>query len=73
MMLAAVVVTLGQIPQGPIYISEDLPLVRLWLLNNLSTPAFRAIYFGAALAGLAMAVRMWLSLEKSPLATEDVE
>ncbi len=73
MMLAAVIVTLGQIPHGPLYVSEDLPLLRLWLLKNLSTPAFRAIYFGAALAGLAMAVRMWLSLEQSPLATEDNE
>lgn len=73
MMLAAVIVTLGQIPHGPLYISEDLPFLRLWLLKNLSTPAFRAIYFGAALAGLAMAVRMWLSLERSPLATEEAE
>ncbi len=73
MMLAAVIVTLGQIPHGPLYISEDLPFLRLWLLKNLSTPAFRAIYIGAALAGLAMAVRMWLSLEKSPLATEEAE
>jgi hypothetical protein len=71
MMLAAVIVILGQIPHGPIYVSEHLPIVRLWLLKNLSTPAFRAIYFGAALAGLAMAVRMWLSLEQSPLATEE--
>jgi hypothetical protein len=70
MMLAAVVVMLGQIPHGPLYISESLPGMRLWLLENLSTPAFRAIYFGAAVAGLALAVRMWLSLERSPLSDD---
>ena len=71
MMLAAVVVMLGQIPHGPLYISENLPQIRLWLLKNISTPAFRAIFFGSAVAGLAMAVRMWLSLEKSPLSSEN--
>jgi hypothetical protein len=70
MMAAALIVILGQIPQGAAYLSEDLPLVRKWLLDNISTPAFRAISFGAAIAGLAMAVRMWLSLERSPLDPE---
>ena len=73
MMLAALVVMLGQIPHGPIYISEDLPAIRLWILEYLSTPAFRAIYFGSMIAGLAMATRMWLSLERSPLASFDDE
>ena len=73
MMLAALIVMLGQIPHGPIYVSEDLPAIRLWLLKYLSTPAFRAIYFGSMIAGLAMAVRMWLSLEKSPLSSFDEE
>lgn len=73
MMLAAVVVMLGQIPHGPLYVWKGLPMLRLWLLQNVSTPAFRAVYFGAAIAGLAMSVRMWLSLEKSPLSTGDGE
>ncbi len=73
MMLAALIVMLGQIPFGPLYIYEDMPQLRVWLLKNVNAPAFRAIYFGAAIAGLAMAVRMWLSLEKSPLATEKTE
>jgi hypothetical protein len=67
MITSALIVMLGQIPFGVIYISEDLPDLRRWLLLNISTPAFRAIYFGSALAGLSMAIRMWLSLEKSPL------
>lgn len=67
MMLASVVVMLGQIPHGVMYISSDLPQLRLWLMENINAPAFRAIYFGSAIATLAMAIRMWLSLEKSPL------
>ena len=67
MMVAAVIVMLGQIPHGPLYVSESLPWIRRDLLLNVSVPAFRAIYFGSAIAGLALAVRMWLSLERSPL------
>jgi hypothetical protein len=70
MMTAALIVMLGQIPHGPMLISPQLVPLRLWLLEQLSTPAFRAIYFGSAIAGLAMAVRMWLSLERSPLDSE---
>ena len=44
---------------------EHLPTVRNWMLSRVSTPAFRGIGFGAAIAGLAMAVRMWLSLDRA--------
>lgn len=71
MMLTALIVMLGQIPFGPLYIHESLPTLRLYLLETINTPAFRAIYFGSAIAGLAMAVRIWFSLERSPLSTED--
>jgi hypothetical protein len=70
MMLTAIIVMLGQIPHGPLYISEHLPDIRTWLLLNISTPAFRAIFFGSAIAGLAMAIRMWFSLERSPLSQD---
>jgi len=62
MMIAAVIVMLGQIPFYS-YISEDLPEMRLWLLQVPSAAAFRAIKFGAAVAGLYMAIRMWFSIE----------
>lgn len=71
MMATAILVMLGQIPFGPQYISEDLPYLRLWLLENISTPAFRAIFFGSAIAGLSMAIRMWLSLERGPLESDE--
>lgn len=63
MMAAALMVMLGQIPLG-FFISEKIPVLRNWILTRISTPAFRGINFGALIAGLAMAVRMWLSLER---------
>ena len=63
-MLAALLVILGQIPHGPLYVSEHLPAIRLWILEYINASAFRAIYIGSMIAGLAMAIRIWLSLEK---------
>ncbi|HMO17993.1 MAG TPA: hypothetical protein PKA63_11930 [Oligoflexia bacterium] len=69
MMCSAFIVLLGQVPQGVMYLSEDLPYYRLWIMEYLSTPAFRAIYFSSAIAGLSLAVRMWLSLDKNPFSS----
>ncbi len=71
MMATAITVVLGQISYGRMYISENLPQIRLWLMQNVNTPGNRAIYFGAAIGGFAMAMRMWLSLEKNPLEVEE--
>lgn len=62
MMAAALIVMLGQIPFG-LWIWDGFSGVRLWLLTTPSTAAFRAIKLGAAVAGLVMAFRMWLSIE----------
>lgn len=62
MMGAAVIVMLGQIPFG-LWIWDGFTDLRLWLLSTPSTAAFRAVKFGAAVAGLVMAFRMWLSIE----------
>lgn len=62
MMGAAVIVMLGQIPFG-LWIWDGFIDLRLWLLSTPSTAAFRAVKFGAAVAGLVMAFRMWLSIE----------
>ena len=62
MMLAALVVMLGQIPFG-LWIWGEFPEIRLWLLQVPSTAASRAIEMGAAVGGLIMAFRMWLSIE----------
>ncbi len=70
-MIPAILIMLGQIPHGPAYIYDGLPDIRTWLLKYLSSPAFRAIFFGSAIAGLVMAIRMWLSLERSPMVDEE--
>lgn len=62
MMMAALLVMLGQIPFG-LWLWDGFPEVRLWLLTTPSTGVFRAIKIGAAVAGLIMAFRMWLSIE----------
>ena len=67
LMLTAVVVILGQIPFGKMYIHDSLPSVRVWLMENLNTPGNRAMFLGSSVAAIALAMRMWLSLEKSPL------
>lgn len=72
MMIAALLVMLGQIPFGA-YLWSSFPQARLWVLQVFSTPAFRGIALGAAVAGLAMAMRMWLSLETSAFYREEEE
>ena len=75
MMLAALLVMLGQVPIGQ-YITAGLPehgsylsLLRTdnisnWLLTTVNSPALRAISFGLGVGELAMALRIWLSLER---------
>jgi hypothetical protein len=70
MMIAALLVMLGQIPFGA-YLTPHFPEIRLWVLQVFSTPAFRGIALGAAVAFLAMAMRMWLSLETSAFYRDD--
>jgi hypothetical protein len=72
MMTAAVVVMLGQISAVFLMLNlgsfgEDayriLPKARQWLLEVPNSAAFRAIRLGAGVAGLMLAIRMWLSIE----------
>ncbi|MEN9847033.1 MAG: hypothetical protein RIS36_2180 [Pseudomonadota bacterium] len=62
MMTAAVIVMLGQISFGK-EIYEHVPSIRQWLLEVPNSAAFRAIRLGAGVAGLMLAIRMWLSIE----------
>jgi hypothetical protein len=41
-----------------------LPKIANWVLTQLNAPAQRAIEFGVGIGGLAMAIRLWLSLER---------
>jgi hypothetical protein len=76
MMAAAFIVMLGQVPVGN-WLTHWLPsaeqhpvgylrfeILANWILNNWSMAAIRAIEFGIAVGALAMALRIWLSLER---------
>ena len=65
MMGAALIVMLGQISFGRM-VYEDMPAIRQWLLEVPNSAAFRAIRLGAGVAGLMLAIRMWLSIESAP-------
>ena len=48
-----------------LFLYEGLPGIRQWLLEVPNSAAFRAIRVGAAIGGLMLAVRMWLSIEST--------
>ena len=70
MMTAAVVVMLGQISFGK-QVYEHMPAIRQWLLEVPNSAAFRAIRLGAGVAGLLLAIRMWLSIESKSFSSGD--
>lgn len=62
MMLAALLVMLGQIPFGT-WLYSEMPAIRSWILEIPNSAASRAISIGASVAGLVLAFRMWFSIE----------
>jgi hypothetical protein len=72
MMLAAILVMLGQVPLGQLVTAwlprglEPLQIqnVTLWMSYTIVIPAMRAIQIGAAVGGLVLATRLWLSMER---------
>jgi hypothetical protein len=80
MMAAAFIVMLAQVPVGQ-WLTHWLPTAgplaffRLealgdWIMSWLNTPAQRGIVFGIAIGGLAMSLRIWLSLERGTFFSE---
>jgi hypothetical protein len=74
MMVAAVIVMLGQVPLG-VWMTSFLPVdgawaglrmenVADWLLSRVNMPAQRGIDFGLGVGLLAMSLRVWLGLER---------
>lgn len=72
MMVTAALVILGQVSFGD-YPDNPMPYIRQWLLEVPNSAAFRAIRIGAAIAGLILSIRMWLSIESSAHHTSEVE
>ena len=80
LMLAALLVMMGQIPIGVMvfdaafrfaHVNVSITEVRAWILMKLNVGAFRAISLGFGVAGLSMAMRMWLSMETSSFFKEE--
>ncbi len=70
LLITAVVVMLGQIAVGQ-WMTKGVPgtlfhfeVVRDWILTIPNTAAVRAIGFGLGIGGLAVALRIWLGLER---------
>jgi hypothetical protein len=69
MILAALIVMLGQIPIG-LWLTHALPeplwlpSISQWLLYVVNTAAVRGMWFGIMLGALATGLRYWLSLER---------
>jgi hypothetical protein len=71
MMIAAVIVMLGQVPIGT-WLSQwgwwpkgyKIPEVANWLLTVVNSAAVRGVGFGIAVGAIATSLRIWLSLER---------
>ncbi|HTE18542.1 MAG TPA: hypothetical protein VK689_09200 [Armatimonadota bacterium] len=79
LMVVALILMMGQvplgmaltsgIPQGPSFLGIDWSILRMeifsqYILTAINGPVQRAIEFGLGLGALAMALRIWLSLER---------
>ena len=74
LLVTAVIVMLGQIsvgqlltawlPDTGIWHSFHVEVVRNWILTKANAPATRAIAFGLGIGSLAVALRIWLGLER---------
>jgi len=83
LMIAALLVMLGQIPLGVAVVDGlfeavgihdfSITQIRLWILKQVNTAAFRGIALGSAIAGLSMAWRVWWSMESNALLDDSDE
>lgn len=86
LMITALILMMGQvplgmavtnfIPTGPSFLGVDWSLLRIetfsqYILTAINAPVQRAIGFGLGLGALAMALRIWLSLERGTYFTQE--
>ena len=77
LLITAVVVMLGQISVGQLLTSKipdaafggwghslHIEVIRDWIMTKANAPATRAISFGLGIGSLAVAMRIWLGLER---------
>jgi hypothetical protein len=69
LLITAVLVMLGQIAVGQLLTSQlphnlHIEVIRDWMLTKANAAAVRAIGFGLGIGSLAVALRIWLGLER---------
>jgi hypothetical protein len=76
LMISAVIVMLGFVSMG-IWLTRWLPEAwrmdqsMLWILQVLNMPVQRAVTIGVSIGALAMALRIWLSLERGAFFSQE--
>ncbi|HEY3342571.1 MAG TPA: hypothetical protein VGK81_11155, partial [Anaerolineae bacterium] len=81
LMVSALIVMLGMVNFG-VFLTHSIPLdspyaffrverLSLWILNWINMPAQRAVTIGVAVGALAMAMRIWLSLERGTFFSQE--
>jgi len=63
---------LGNDPKSEFWANFRIENIAQWLLLQVNTPAQRGILFGITLGELAMALRLWLSLERGSYFDKEV-
>lgn len=81
LMIAAFIVMLGVIsfgvaltsgiPDKSLWSFFRLEKLSLWVLTWMNSPAYRAVGLGVAIGALAMAMRIWLGLERGVFFSQD--
>jgi hypothetical protein len=83
LMIAALIVMLGSVSLG-VAITQGLPdgdsfvsnfrmeRIAQWLMQQINSPAQRGILFGLVTGGLAISLRLWLSLERGAYFDEEL-
>ncbi|MBI4834880.1 MAG: hypothetical protein HY811_08705 [Planctomycetes bacterium] len=70
LLIAAVIIMLGQTPLGAM-IWEKIPDIMVWIFNVPNTAAKRAILFGIAMGSIAFSIRIILGIERAYLGGKD--
>ena len=71
LLIAGVIVMLGQIPLGGMASGGIIPEIKDWILENPNMGVQRAIYLGLALAMVATSLRIILGIERTYLGGGD--
>lgn len=67
LLLAAIVMMLGQVPLGSVLLGDWIQDASAWILNVPNSAGMRGIQIGATLGGIATALRILVGIERAHL------